>query len=306
MACPSLLEVLVSVAQLPDSGPDIYASEGPLIQQPVGEDAFGGSIIGQAVSAANSTVPSGFDIYSAQSSFLRPIKANQAVAYHVDRIADGRTSCTRIVRATQGGGPCLFVSIMAFQKPRTADGSPAFADPKPDVGGRNPADLPRQGFEQINFQIGQEDKLARLGVRAEEPFDWRLLPLQPGRDPSQPRTCGFVRASATTPLTHSAAVSMASLALLSDQSLFELSLFANWDSAPDKWRRLAMTISLNSRISFHVSTAKLDEWMVCDSGISWGANGRLSTNQRFWSHETGELLMTCSQDAVISRQESAL
>ncbi|KAK6827388.1 polyketide synthase [Apiospora arundinis] len=54
---------------------------------------------------------------------------------------------------------------------------------------------------------------------------------------------------------------MASLALLSDQSLFELSLFANWDSAPDKWRRLAMTISLNSRISFHVSTAKLDEWM---------------------------------------------
>ncbi|KAK6853864.1 thioesterase-like superfamily-domain-containing protein [Apiospora arundinis] len=288
MACPSLLEVLVSVAQLPDSGPDIYASEGPLIQQPVGEDAFGGSILGQAVSAVNSTVPSGFDIYSAQSSFLRPIKANQAVAYHVDRIADGRTSCTRIVRATQGGGPCRICGPQARR------------------GRAHPADLPRQGFEQIGFQIGQEDKLARLGVRAEEPFDWRLLPLQPERDPSQPRACGFVRASATTPLTHSAAVSMASLALLSDQSLFELSLFANWDSAPDSWRRLAMTISLNSRISFHVSTAKLDEWMVCDSGISWGANGRLSTNQRFWSHETGELLMTCSQDAVISRQESAL
>ncbi|KAK8017759.1 hypothetical protein PG993_014085 [Apiospora rasikravindrae] len=309
MSCPTLLEVLVSVCQLPDSAPDTYVNEGPLIQQPVGEDAFGGSVIGQAVSAASATVPCGFALYSSQSSFLRPVKAIRTVAYHVDRTADGRSYCTRVVRANQGG-PCLFVSIVAFHKARTANvgtDRPTYADPMPNLGQLGPHNLQRQGFEQMNFQIGQEGKLSHLGVRAEDPFEWRLLPVEPGRDPSQTRICGYVRPNTTTPpLAHSAAVNMASLALLSDQSLFELSLFANWDTVPKEWRRFAMTISLNSRISFRAPTTAMDEWIVCESGISWGEDEQICAEQRFWNHKTGKLVMTCIQDAVISREGSAL
>ncbi|KAK8108972.1 Acyl-coenzyme A thioesterase 8 [Apiospora sp. TS-2023a] len=312
MAPPSLLEALVSVAQLSESTPDIYVNEGPLIQQPIGDGAFGGSVIGQAVSAASSTVSSDFDLYASQSSFLRPVKAKQEVTYHVERITDGRTYCTRVVRVTQGGGPCRFVSIMAFQRrPRavvvgTHKSSPTFADPMPDMRGLVPYDLPKQGFEQMQFQIGEEEKLSQLGVKAEDPFDWRLLPFKSGSDPSQARVYGYVRANTTIPLTLSSAANAASLALLSDQSLFELSVFANWESVPEEWRRLAMTVSLNSRISFHVPTARVDEWMVCESGVSWGANGRISADQRFWSHATGELLMSCTQDAVVSRSGAML
>ncbi|KAK8074181.1 thioesterase-like superfamily-domain-containing protein [Apiospora phragmitis] len=208
---------------------------------------------------------------------------------------------------------------MAFQKPRKEfrtvevvgnNNSPTtYAEPMPDMKGLAPLDLPKQGFQQMNFQIGEEweEKLARLGVQAEDPFDWRLLPFQAGGcDPSRARTCGFVRAHSTTPLALSPAANLASLALLSDQSLFELSLFVNWESVPKEWRRLGMTTSLNSRISYHVPSARVDEWMVCDSGISWGANGRVIADQRFWNYETGELLLSCTQDAAVSRQEPML
>lgn len=113
----SLLEVLTSVTNISESGSETYTNEGPLIQQPVGDAAFGGSIISQALSAALATVASGFDAYSSQSSFLRPVKATAKVTYHVDRAADGRTFATRLVRATQGDSvPSLYVAIISFQR----------------------------------------------------------------------------------------------------------------------------------------------------------------------------------------------
>ncbi|KAK7937840.1 uncharacterized protein PG986_014708 [Apiospora aurea] len=322
-APPSLLEALVSVvAPLPVTKPDNYANEGPLIQQPIGDGAFGGSVIGQAISAAYATVPDDFDLYSSQSSFLRPVKASRTVVYRVERTADGRSYCTRVVRATQAeGGPWLYVSILSFQKrkprrPTAVEGRPddhsdglTFADAMPDMEGFAPRDLPGQGFKQMSFQIGEE-KLKRMGVEADDPFEWRLLPFTKsgyGGGPSQTRIRGYVRANnASTPLTLSDPVNLASMALLSDQSLFELWLFQNWDSIPREWRELAMTISLNSRISFHDPTARAEEWMVCESRISWGADGRLSAEQRFWNRDTGELLMTSTQDVVVSRPKPRL
>ncbi|KAK8091886.1 hypothetical protein PG997_002247 [Apiospora hydei] len=342
-APPSLLEALVSVvAPLPVTKPDNYANEGyvaryptssplltyllmkptrPLIQQPIGDGAFGGSVIGQAILAAYATVPDDFDLYSSQSSFLRPVKASRTVVYRVEHTADGRSYCTRVVRATQSeGGPWLFVSILSFQKrkPRRTmaveggtdhNNGLTFADAMPDMEGFAPRDLPGQGWKQMSFQIGEE-KLKRMGVEADDPFEWRLLPFTKSGfsgGPSQTRIRGYVRANnASTPLTLSDPVNLASMALLSDQSLFELSLFQNWDSIPREWRELAMTISLNSRISFHDPTARVEEWMVCESRISWGADGRLSAEQRFWNRETGELLMTSTQDVVVSRPKPRL
>lgn len=268
-------------------------------------------------------MPDDFDLYLSQSSFLRPIKANRQVVYHVDHTADGRSYCTRVVRAAQRGaaGPCLFMSILSFQRrkrPRSPaegganhsnDQDPEFADPVPDMGGLLPHYLPPQGFEQMNFQFGDGERLKRMGVKAQDPFDWRLLPfeLKAGTgDPSQTRIRGYVRANTETPLELPDAVNMASFALLSYQSLFELTLYANWEAVPEVWRHLAITVSLNSRISFHVPTARLDEWMVCESGISWGANGRITADQRFWNRDTGELLMTCTQDAFVSRPKPKL
>lgn len=155
-----------------------------MVQQPVGDAAFGGSIISQALSAAMATVAPSFDAYSSQSSFLRPVKATAKVSYHVDRAADGRTFATRLVRATQSdSGPCLYVAIISFQR-RASDlepvATPTYANHPPDLGIFHPYNAPRYDLQQIGFRINKAELPANM--QAENPFDWRLLPFKPNDD----------------------------------------------------------------------------------------------------------------------------
>jgi acyl-CoA thioesterase II len=240
------------------------------------------------------TVAPGFDAYSSQSSFLRPVKATAKVSYHVDRAADGRTFATRLVRATQSdSGPCLYVAIISFQRRASApeqDTTPRYGDRPPDLGGFRPHDAPRYDLQQIGFQINNDELPANM--HAENPFDWRLLPFKPNDDLSQIRAHGLVRFSMQNGIAH-----LPSMALLSDQSLLELVIFANWNSTSQEIQRLAMNTTLNSQVSFHVPAVESTGWMVCESRTSWGAAGRIATHQQFWDLETGLLLMSCTQDA---------
>ncbi|KAK7754315.1 hypothetical protein SLS62_003608 [Diatrype stigma] len=302
-----LLSVLTAVTQAPATGPDTYVTEGPLIQQPFGDIAFGGSVISQAISAAAATVAPEFDVYSSQASFLRPVKASAKVAYHVNRAADGRTFAIRAVQATQGSrGPC-YIALISFQKrgsTRDQDGALRYADPPPDLGGLHPDDVPRQDLQQLGFHVRDEERktLSNIGVNVKEPFEWRLLPFKPAPNPSQIRTYGFVRCPlpAAGGATH-----LASMGFLSDQSLLELSIIENWESV-EEIRSLAMSTTLNSHISFHVPEARGAAWLICESRTSWGAGGRIATHQRFWDFETGALVMPCTQDAFIGRQQPQL
>ncbi|KAG8157144.1 hypothetical protein KVR01_013134 [Diaporthe batatas] len=302
MAQRSLLDVLTSVTKVPKSNSDAYTNEGPLLQQPVGDAAFGGSIISQALSAALATVAAGFDAYSSQSSFLRPVKATAKVTYHVDRAADGRTFATRLVRATQGdSGPCLYVAIISFQRRSTAqDATPRYADRPPELGGLRPYDAARFDLQQVGFQINSDQLPANM--HGETPFDWRLLPFKPPNDDlSQIRAHGFVRFSTQNGTAH-----LPSMALLSDQSLLELVSFANWGSVSKDIRSLAMNTTLNCQVSFHVPAVESTTgWMICESRTSWGAGGRISTHQQFWDLETGVLVMSCTQDARLSQPQHA-
>lgn len=276
-----------------------------MIQQPVGEAAFGGSIVSQALSAALATVAPGFEAYSSQSSFLRPVKATAKVFYHVDRAADGRTFSTRLVRATQTvSGPCLYVAIISFQKRgssstgpehNVATPTPTFAVRPPDLRGFRPENAPQFDLQgQLGYQISDDELPANMV--AQNPFDWRLLPFKTDDDLSQIRAYGLVRFS-TTQSSSSATAYLSSMAMLSDQSLLELTIFANWKSISKEVRSLAMNTTLTSQVSFHVPTVKSPGWMICESRTSWGAGGRITTHQQFWDIETGALLMSCAQDA---------
>lgn len=224
------------------------------------------------------------------------------MVYHVDRAADGRTFATRLVRATQGdSSPCLYVAIISFQKRGSAaaqDSTPRYAERPPDLGGFRPHDAPRYDLQQIGFQISKDELPAN--VHAENPFDWRLLPFKPTNDDlSQIRAHGLVRFSTQN--------SIASMALLSDQSLLELTIFANWDFTSKELRSLAMNTTLNCQVSFHAPEVEDAVWMICESRTSWGAGGRITTHQQFWDFETGVLLLSCTQDArLLQPQHPAL
>lgn len=135
-------------------------------------------------------------------------------------------------------------------------------------------------------------------MNAQDPFDWRLLPFKTNEDLSQIRAYGLVRFSPIKSNSSTAAY-LPSMAMLSDQSLLELTIFANWKATSKEMRSLAMNTTLTSQVSFHVPAVESPGWMVCESRTSWGAGGRIATHQQFWDFETGVLLMSCSQDARV-------
>ncbi|KAI0815299.1 thioesterase-like superfamily-domain-containing protein [Irpex lacteus] len=78
---------------------------------------FGGQVISQALVSATNTVDSAFHLHSMHCYFL--LSATPApILYHIDRVRDGRSYCTRAVRAHQNGR-MVFVMICSFQKPET-------------------------------------------------------------------------------------------------------------------------------------------------------------------------------------------
>ncbi|KAI0144997.1 thioesterase-like superfamily-domain-containing protein [Pestalotiopsis sp. NC0098] len=307
MAARSLLEVLTSVVSVPGANADLYINNGPLVQQPIGDAAFGGSILSQAVSAASATVPADFVVFSSQSSFLRPVKAKQPVTYQVERIANGRAFCIRVVRASQGG-PCLYTATVSFNKQKSVESSntPMYSDAIPDLGTARPQDIAKQDFQQALFKLDEADVelLSKSGAGVEDPFDWRLLPYKSASDRLQTRAYAFVRADPSS--IRQAPSHLVAMTLLSDISLLELTLFANWESLNEEVKALAMSITLNSQVSFHAPMARIDDWMVCESGTSWAAGERVTIWQRFWNWTTGQLVMSCTQDAFIKHERPGL
>src|SRR6187431_1541390 len=66
-------------------------------------NVFGGQVLGQALSAAEQTVPEDRPVHSMHGYFLRTGDARKPIVYEVDRIRDGKSFTTRRVVAVQSG-----------------------------------------------------------------------------------------------------------------------------------------------------------------------------------------------------------
>lgn len=181
-----------------------------------------------------------------------------------------------------------------------------YSDAIPDLGTARPQDIAKQDFQQALFKLDEADVelLSKSGAGSEDPFDWRLLPYESESDPSQIRAYAFVRADPSS--IRQEPSHLAAMAFLSDISLLELTLVANWESVNDEVKALAMSTTLKSQVSFHAPMAMIDEWMVCESGTSWAAGERVTIWQRFWNWTTGVLLMSSTQDAFVKHERPVL
>ncbi|WP_088328471.1 acyl-CoA thioesterase II [Lacimicrobium sp. SS2-24] len=75
---------------------------------------FGGQVMGQALAAAQRTVEEDRTAHSMHCYFLLPGDAHQPVVYDVEFIRDGRSFCTRRVKAIQNGRT-IFYMTASFQ-----------------------------------------------------------------------------------------------------------------------------------------------------------------------------------------------
>lgn len=262
---------------------------------------FGGTLIGQALLAASKTISTSHKAYSTQSTWLRPIIPTTKVIYRVERISDGRTYATRVVRAFQAGDDrCGYVAIISFQNHGVLVGNILeYGLTMPELGGIHPDDITPQNIQQkmdatvnMSAPLLPRDRKKRL-----PPFDWRLLEIHSGDEPTKFIQHGYVRSQPLSTDTH--AVHLASLGFLSDDLFIGSSMLANSEKVGAGLRNVSMGGSLTHNVSFHDPAAKADEWMVCERHTTWGGDGRVLSLQRLWNWKTGRLVMTGSQEALI-------
>ena len=77
-------------------------------------NVFGGQVVGQALSAAQQTVPADRFAHSMHGYFLRIGDAKKPIVYEVDRIRDGKSFTTRRIVAIQDG-EAIFTMAASFQ-----------------------------------------------------------------------------------------------------------------------------------------------------------------------------------------------
>ncbi|KAH9005014.1 thioesterase II [Lactarius hatsudake] len=77
---------------------------------------FGGQVISQGLVAATKSVKPDFALHVNKCYFLQPVSPAIPVLYYVDRVREGRSYATRLVRAVQGGKDALTM-MCSFQLP---------------------------------------------------------------------------------------------------------------------------------------------------------------------------------------------
>ncbi len=77
---------------------------------------FGGQVLGQALTAAYSTIDGGRVVHSLHAYFLRRGDFNRPIVYQVDRSRDGKSFSSRRVIAIQHGEQ-IFTFSASFQEP---------------------------------------------------------------------------------------------------------------------------------------------------------------------------------------------
>ncbi|KAK8074465.1 acyl-CoA thioesterase II [Apiospora hydei] len=310
------VERYVAVQQLPDVGTDAFTNKEPFTRQPGGRAIFGGLLLAQAVSAASATVIPNFHVYSSHATFIHPVTATskERLVYRVERIADGRSFVTRVVRATQGDGDrqsrCVFIATVSFQREdQVSAGSNGtlanvldYGPPLPNLNGLGPDDISEDLNRQILAAFSGPDALLRPPSFSEGgAFDWRPFGFKQAETPWDCRVRSFVRSQ--EPLSDSIrsmpAVNLAALAYLSDESLIGIAMYANPKQVGKGTRNITMAATLNHKIWFHDPHVRADEWMVLERSTSWGGNGRVLLRQKTWNLETGRLVMTVEAECLL-------
>lgn len=259
---------------------------------------FGGFLIAQAVAAAQATAPATFAAHSLQSVFLRPGKAVLPITYRVERVTDGRTFATRIVRAVQGDTQ-LFVATVGLQKEEQKQGAGGIyqhGEAMPDLGGAVPEDISPNQTEML-LQMGYTQQMIARGPP--DPFDWRHLPFSAAEaaDASTFRLHSFVRSpplEADRPAAH-----LAALAFLTDEWLLGTPSLANPALVAKGSGNVEIQATMTHSILFHDAAAKADEWMVSERATAWADSGRVLVQQRLWNRSTGTLVLSCWQEGLV-------
>jgi len=255
---------------------------------------FGGQVLGQAVSAAEQTVPVERRVHSLHGYFLRKGDTTKPIIYDVDRIRDGRSFTTRRVVAIQKGRPIFNLSA-SFQEPEEGLEHQVVMPSAP-----SPEDLLSERQLAQKFEEALPDWM-RARALGEKPIEIRPVdPADPRDEPSarEPRRQAWFRASGELP--EDPRVHQHLLAYASDFQLLGSPLQPHGVS----WFSPGMQIaSLDHAMWFH-QPFRLDEWLLYDMDSPATSSGRGLARGQFFTRE-GVLVASTAQEGLMRRWPSS-
>ena len=249
-----------------------------------GGRVFGGQVLGQAVIAAQRTVPDERVAHSMHGYFLRPGDSSQPITFSVDRIHDARSFSARRIQAFQHGEP-IFSMIASFQTPA---GGLEHATPMPEG-------IPEP--ESLSEMPPGADRVHPLSRRmlTDRPVEVRhvLPPIYLEPDPDErPRNAIWVRTRRRLP--DDPGLHRAALAYISDMTIQESVMRAHGIS----WMHPGIKIaSLDAALWWH-RPARVDEWLLYVQESPSASSGRGLSTGRIYTRD-GALVATSAQEIVI-------
>jgi len=247
---------------------------------------FGGQVLGQALSAASSTVE-GREVHSLHAYFLNAGDVNAHIVYEVERARDGRSFSNRRVVAVQHGRP-IFNMTVSFQAPEQGIEHQA---KMPKVPG--PDELPEMRELGPDVLAKIPEKMRRY-LTHERPFEVR--PVEPISvvNPKRTKPVRHIWVRAIDALPDRPDLHRNLLAYLSDYQLVATATLPHGIRFEHGNVQLA---SLDHAMWFH-RPFRLDEWLLysMESPNASGARG-LALGQFFT--QAGALVASTAQEGVV-------
>lgn len=257
---------------------------------------FGGQVLGQALSAAEQTVPDDRSVHSLHGYFLRPGDAEKPIAFLVDPIRDGHSFTTRRVVAVQDGKAILTLAASFQIEEQGFDHQaaelpdvppPEDLVPEQELARRTLAKLPPAMLDKI-------PALTRERFVAERPIEIRPVnpidPLDPGTHPPVRRV--WFRANGALPDDRS--IHQYLLAYASDFHLLGTALQPHGVT----WLTPSVQVaSIDHAMWFH-RPFRFDDWLLYDL-VAPSARGARGLAMGRWLTRDGLLVASTAQEGLV-------
>ena len=248
---------------------------------------FGGQVLGQAMSAAQQTVPTDRQAHSLHGYFLRAGDIDAPIVYSVERARDGHSFSSRRVVAIQHGKPILNCAVSFQVEEKGFEHQISM----PEVPA--PEDVePRRRMS--------DEELAKLPVKlqrwlgGDSPFEFRPVWPRDELNPAKRPPYQHVWFRLTAPVDDSPVLQRALLAYASDFHLVATSTLPHGISYLSHNVQMA---SLDHAMWFH-RPFRIDEWLLytCDSPTAQGARGL--ARGMIYSRD-GRLVASTAQEGLV-------
>ncbi|CAD6189574.1 unnamed protein product [Caenorhabditis auriculariae] len=275
---------------------------------------YGGQVIGQALSAATATVDVGFVPNSLHSYFIQSGNVEKPILYQVDRIRDGRSFCTRLVKALQEG-EAIFTVQISFHRPE-AD-SIVHQLPMPEVPApdsledlavvfenlKNNPNIPPAASAMIRFKQKEIPPAFFSESFSFRPVDidaYLLLKKDDvhthGHSTEAYRSYVWIKTNEN--IGNDPRLHLAAAAYISDATMIETAL------RPHSKRGFipSMALTLDHSIWMHTDNFRVDDWLLYENHSTIAAGGRSLIEGKLWTRD-GRLVFSTTQEALIRAQK---